>query len=64
MKIDLNKFYRMQAVTGKTISELGLAKTTLQNIRQGKNVRPQTVYKFAKALNCEVEDIIEIGGAE
>lgn len=64
MLIDIEKVYMKQAKTGKTLAELGFAKTTIQNIRKGKRVRPQTVHKFAHALNCDVEDIIKVGDAE
>lgn len=62
MQLDIEKIYEAQAKTGKTLAELGFAKTTIQNIRKGKNVRPQTVFKFCKALDCEVNDIIKRGG--
>ena len=32
---------------------------TLRNIKKTHNARPTTVYKLAKALNVEVEDLIE-----
>lgn len=62
MRIDIEKVYKEQAKTGKTLAELGFPKTTIQNIRKGKNVRPQTVYKFAQALGCSVEELIKEGG--
>ena len=61
MLIDIEKVYKEQAKTGKTLAELGFPKTTIQNIRKGKNVRPQTVYKFASALGCDVEDLLKKG---
>ena len=62
MHIDLAKLELAQAKNGKTLAELGISKETIRNIRRGKNVRPTTVYKFAKALGCEVEDLIVVGG--
>lgn len=62
MKINAQKVLEAQARTGKTLAELGLSRTTLQNIKKGSEVRPQTVYKFAAALGCDVADLLE-GGA-
>lgn len=61
MLIDIEKVYKEQAKTGKTLAELGFPKTTIQNIRKGKNVRPQTVYKFASKLGCRVDDLLKEG---
>lgn len=62
MKIDLEKLRMAQARTGKTLAELGLPRTTMQNIRKGSNVRPQTVHRFAVALGCDVTDLLVNGG--
>ena len=63
MKLSIEKVLEAQARTGKTLAQLGLPRTTLQNIRKGANVRPQTVYRFASALGVDVSDIIEGGEA-
>ena len=62
MRIDFQKVIESQARTGKTLAELGIPKTTFANIRKGANVRPQTVYKLAKALGCDVTDLLLKGG--
>ena len=59
MKIDINKLRVRQAHTGKTLAELGFCRNTMIRIRHGQNVQPRTVYKFAKALGCSPEDILE-----
>lgn len=64
MQIDINKLKQAQARSGKTLKELGFSRSTMHNIRQGHNVLPTTVYKFATALGCEVTDIIKGGDAE
>lgn len=62
MKIDVEKLREKQAKTGKTLDDLGFCRNTMTRIRRGGNVRPQTVYKFAQALGCEVEDLLKEGG--
>ena len=62
MQIDINKLKQAQARSGKTLSELGFSRSTMQNIRRGHNVLPTTVYKFAQALGCSVEELIKEGG--
>lgn len=59
MKIDIEKLRTAQARTGKTLAELNLPRTTLQNIRDGKNVRPKTVHKFAVILGVDVSELLE-----
>ncbi len=58
MRIDVKRFELAQAKTGKTLIALGIPRETARNIRDGKNLRPETVGKIAKALECLPEDII------
>lgn len=58
MLIDIKKFELAQAKSEKTLVALGIQRETMRNIREGKNLRPETVGKIAKALNCLPEDII------
>lgn len=64
MHIDINKLKQAQARSGKTLNELGFSRSTMQNIRRGRNVLPTTVYKYAQALGCTVEALLREGDAE
>ena len=57
--IDKNKLSLAMARCGKDYSDLGIPPATIRNVQVGNAVRPKTVYKFAQALNCDVEDIIK-----
>ena len=64
MKIDIKKLEILQAEKCMTVKELkkksGIGHTTYLRIRQrSEKVAPITVGKIAKALNCDVLDIIE-----
>lgn len=64
MKIDIDKLKREQARSGKTLDDLGFSRSTIQNIRNGHNVLPTTVHKFASALGCTIDDILEGGESD
>ena len=64
MRIDIDKLEIAQARCGKGLSEMGISRETLRNIRQGRKVLPRTVYKCAVALGCDVTDILKDGDAE
>lgn len=62
MKIDYSKLEVAKAKACMTTQEIyhaGFAKGTYNNIRDGKDVKPATVGKLAKILNCDVLEIIE-----
>lgn len=66
MKLDKNKFERVLADRGLMLKDLcteaELAEITLRNIRQEKTTpRPATIGRIAKALNVDVQDIIQEG---
>lgn len=66
MKLDEKKFERVLADKGLMLKDLcaeaGLAEITLRKIRQKKTTpRPATIGRIAKALNVEVQDIIQEG---
>ena len=61
MKVNAQKVLELQARTGKTLAELGIPRTTMHNIKRGANVRPQTIYRIASALCCDVTEIIKGG---
>lgn len=64
MIIDRKKLSYEMARCGKDYSELNIPLTTIRNVRQGREVRPKTVYKFAQALGCSVDDILIPEGCE
>lgn len=39
--------------------ESGLPRPTINNVISGRNVRPGTIGRVAKALKCDVADILE-----
>ena len=61
MKIDNRKLDLQLARQCKVISDLrGATSTqTLTRIRQGDNIKPSTLGRIAKALNCDPADILE-----
>lgn len=61
MKIDNRKLDLQLARQCKIISDLrGVASTqTLTRIRQGDNIKPSTLGRIAKALNCDPADLID-----
>lgn len=62
MKISKRKFMLIQAkrcMTRKDVVAAGVAVGTVQNILNEKEVRPVTVGRVAKALGCEVEELLE-----
>lgn len=64
MIINVDKFNLLLAYKCLSVIELvkfsGVSEVTISRIRKGsKNVRPQTVGKIAKALETNVESLIE-----
>lgn len=62
MKIDKNKFMLMKAKKckgSKDLIESGIPRGTLGRVISGENARPETIGKIARALGCDVTDIIE-----
>lgn len=63
MRIDLRKFDLMLARRCKSVSELRsiISSQTLTRIRHGSNIKPSTLGKIARILDCDPEDITEEG---
>lgn len=64
MRIDVKKLEILQArecLNNKELEKKAkIGHPTLSRIKQGiKNIRPQTVGKIARALNCNVADLLE-----
>lgn len=62
MKIERRKFEiaRARACMGQADFErAGVSKGTLCRAMSGKECKPETIGKIAKALGCDVVDIIE-----
>jgi transcriptional regulator with XRE-family HTH domain len=64
MKININKLLMAMANACITIGELssksGISRTALNNFTTGKgNPKPATIGKIAKALNVNVEDLLD-----
>ncbi len=62
MKIDKQKFAlaRARACMGpKEIETAGFPRGTLNTVLNGRNVRPETAGRLAKALGVDVLEIIE-----
>ena len=38
----------------------GMTRQTINNVMTGRNVRPATIGKIAKALSVDVEEILEV----
>lgn len=66
MKLDRNKFEIALANSGMMLKDLytkaNVSDKALLDMRQGKsNPRPSTLGRIAKALNVDVQDIIQEG---
>lgn len=66
MKIDNEKIMLALANSGMMLKDLckkaGLSENAFRSIRQGKSTpRPATLGRIAKALNVDVQDIIQEG---
>ena len=63
MKIDEKKLFLRLAKKGWNLTDLalkmGINPQTLTAIRKKNNPRPFTVFRMAKTLGCEVEELIE-----
>ena len=62
MKIDRQKYElaRARACMGqKELEAVGIPKGTLCRIIGGKDLRPETAGRIAKALGCDVTEILE-----
>lgn len=64
MKIDNRKLDVLLARQCKSLSDLrtGASSQTLTRIRRGDNIKPSTLGRIARALNCDPEDILEKEG--
>lgn len=62
MRIVIEKLEMKLARQCKTISDLrnGASPKTIMRIRNGYEVAPKTVGRIAKALNVDVENIVEV----
>lgn len=65
MKLDTNKFMMILAEKQVNLKELcveaRIGISTLQKVRKGNTPRPATIGRIAKALNVDVQDIIQEG---
>lgn len=62
MKLDRNKFELARAKTCKGIKELeaaGIPRGTLCTAVSGKNMKPETIGRIARALGVDVTEIID-----
>lgn len=61
MKIDSRKLDLILARECKSLSDLrdGSSPQTLRRIRRGEEVQPKTLGRIARALNCDVTEILE-----
>ena len=61
MKIDPKKLDLALARECKSLHDLrdGTSPQTLKRIRMGEEVKPKTAGRIAKALGCDVTDILE-----
>lgn len=61
MKIDPKKLDLFLARECKSLSDLreGSSPQTLKRIRNGEEVKPRTAGRIAKALNCDVAELLE-----
>lgn len=62
MKLNRNKFELARARTCKGTKELeaaGIPRGTLCTAMTGKNIRPETIGRIAKALGVDVTEIID-----
>lgn len=61
-KVNIEKLELVRARAGKPLKDLNIDPNILVRVRKGKPLRASTVYKLAQAFNCEVDEIIDIGG--
>lgn len=62
VKINKNNYELARAKSCKGVKDLevaGISKATLCRALSGGNIRPETAGKIAKALDCDVTEIIE-----
>lgn len=64
MRINKTKYELAKARSGKSttdmVNEYGLRRATVCRAAQGKECLPKTIGKIARALQCDVVDIIDI----
>ena len=59
MRIDENKLNLIRAERGAIrLSDIGITPRIMRRIRKGEPLQIRTVYKIAKALNCDPADLI------
>ena len=62
MKINRKKYELACAracMSFEDIVKTGIPRGTLGNAMRGDDIKPKTIGKIAKALNCDVTDILE-----
>ncbi len=62
MKMNKQKYELARARACKSFNDIvkaGIPKGTLCRVMNGEDVRPETIGKIAKALECDVTEIIE-----
>lgn len=63
MKLDKQKYELVCAracVSSKDIIAKGISKGTLHRMLSGAAIRPETIGKLAKVLECDVTEIIKL----
>ncbi|WP_155969945.1 helix-turn-helix domain-containing protein [Streptococcus ruminantium] len=64
MKFSYNKLWKLLIDKGWTKSELrkkaGISSSTIAKLGKGENVTTDVLLKICIALNCEIEDILNI----
>lgn len=64
MKFSYNKLWKLLIDKGWTKSELrkkaGISSSTIAKLGKGENVTTDVLIKICIALNCEIEDILNI----
>lgn len=62
MRLDPKKIDLLLAQSCMSLSDLRgtVSPHTIQRIRGGKDITPKTAGKIAKALQCDVEKVVEV----
>ena len=63
MKLNKQKYELARARACKSFKDIvdaGVNKGTLCRVMNGEDVRPETIGKIAKAIGCDVTEIIEV----
>lgn len=62
MVIDKRKLDVIRANRQKKLTDLNVSKTTITRINAELDLKPCTIGKIAQALDCDVSELIKIGG--